>query len=149
MLRENLTRLKIENVFTVQSDGSKFKSGVYDRVLIDAPCSGTGVFRKFPEGRWITTPKDVERFSVLQLALLENAISLLAEDGYLVYSTCSIMRQENEHVIDKLLANHSELEVAVPPCFAHTDLIGEDKFLRTYPGLKYFDNLFAACLKRK
>ncbi len=149
LLRENLSRLRIDNVYTVQSDGAKFKSGVYDRILVDAPCSGTGVFRKFPEGRWITTPKDVERFAALQLSLLENTVELLGENGFLVYSTCSIMRQENENVIQQLLANHSELEVAVPASFGHEDLIGDDKFLRTYPGLKYFDNLFAACLKRK
>ncbi len=149
MLRENLSRLKIGNVFTVQSDGSKFKSGTYDRILLDAPCSGTGVFRKFPEGRWITTPKDVERFAALQLALLENAATLLNPGGIIVYSTCSIMRMENEQVIGQMLANHTDLELHVPESFKHEDLIGEDKFLRTYPGLKYFDNLFAAALRRK
>lgn len=149
MLRDNLSRLKIDNVFTVQSDGGKFQSGEYDRILVDAPCSGTGVFRKFPEGRWITTPKDVERFAVLQYNLLENAVSLLSAGGYVVYSTCSVMRQENEEVVEKLLSNHSEIELIVPESFRHEDLIGDDKYLRTYPGLKYFDNLFAACLKRK
>ncbi len=149
LLRDNLRRLVIENVLTVQSDGIKFGSGQYNKILVDAPCSGSGVFRKFPEGRWITTPEDVGRFAVLQCSLLANAARLLAPDGVLVYSTCSVLRAENDYVIERFLNEHPDFELVAPEWFKHKDVIGEDLLLRTYPGLKYFDNLFAACLRRK
>ena len=149
LLRDNLKRLNIENVLTVLGDGVKFGSGEFDRILVDAPCSGSGVFRKFPEGRWITTPEDVGRFAVMQYSLVNNAARLLAPAGVLVYSTCSVLRAENEYVIERFLNEHADFELIVPEWFIHKDVIGPDLFMRTFPGLKYFDNIFAACLKRK
>lgn len=149
LLRENLKRLAIDNVLPILGDGVKFGSGEFKKILVDAPCSGTGVFRKFPEGRWITTPEDVGRFAVQQYSLVNNAARLLVEGGDLVYSTCSVLRAENEYVIERFLNEHPDFELIVPEWFIHKDVIGEDKFMRTYPGLKYFDSLFAACLRRK
>jgi 16S rRNA (cytosine967-C5)-methyltransferase len=149
LLRENLKRLTVDNVLTVLGDGAKFGSGQYNRILVDAPCSGTGVFRKFPEGRWITTPEDVGRFAVMQYGLVNNAARLLLPGGVLVYSTCSVLHAENDFVIERFLKEHPEFELILPEWFAHKDVVGEDLLLRTYPGLKYFDNLFAACLRRK
>jgi 16S rRNA (cytosine967-C5)-methyltransferase len=149
LLRDNLKRLVIENVLTILGDGMKFGSGEYDKILVDAPCSGTGVFRKFPEGRWITTPEDVGRFAVSQCSLLNNAARLLKPGGDIVYSTCSVLRAENEYVVERFLNEHPDFELIVPETFTHKDVMGEDKLMRTYPGLKYFDNLFAACLRRK
>jgi 16S rRNA (cytosine967-C5)-methyltransferase len=149
LLRDNLKRLSIDNVLTVVGDGIKFSSGKYNKILVDAPCSGTGVFRKYPEGRWITTPEDVGRFAVMQCSLLNNAARLLSEGGDLVYSTCSVLHAENEFVIERFLNEHPDFELILPDWFQHKDVVGEDKFIRTFPGLKYFDNLFAACLRRK
>ena len=149
LLRENLTRLKIENVTAVKSDGTKYKNGDFKKILIDAPCSGTGVFRKFPEGRWITTQEDITRYATMQIGLLKNAASILAPDGAMVYSTCSVLKGENENIIAQFLKETPEFEVTVPETFKLKDVIGEDNFLRTYPGLKYLDNIFAAHLTRK
>jgi 16S rRNA (cytosine967-C5)-methyltransferase len=149
LLRENLERLKIESVIVVQADGTKFASGTYDKILVDAPCSGTGVFRKFPEARWITTPEDVGRLSQLQVALLDNAINLLAPGGRIIYSTCSILKAENEYIVERFLTKHPDFAVVAPENFPYTTLVGEDLFVRTYPGLKYLDNMFAVCLARK
>jgi len=149
LLRENLKRLQLENVFTILADGIKFGSGKYHRILVDAPCSGTGVLKKFPEARWVTTREDVGRHAQKQLALLSNACRLLTEDGHLVYSTCSVLKAENENVVERFLKENPEFEIVVPETFKYTELMGEDSIIRTYPGLKFFDNLFAVCLKRR
>jgi 16S rRNA (cytosine967-C5)-methyltransferase len=149
LLRENLVRLKIENVFPVKADGAKFKSGEYTKILIDAPCSGTGVFRKFPEGRWITTAEDITRYASMQIALLKNAAELLLPGGSMVYSTCSVLKSENELIVDQFIKEMPEFAVTVPESFKIKDVIGEDRFLRTFPGLKYLDNISAAHLTRK
>jgi 16S rRNA (cytosine967-C5)-methyltransferase len=81
ILRDNLKRLSIDNVLTVIGDGIRFASGEYNKILVDAPCSGTGVFRKYPEGRWITTPEDVGRFAVMQYSLVNSAARLLSPGG--------------------------------------------------------------------
>jgi 16S rRNA (cytosine967-C5)-methyltransferase len=148
-LRENLQRLGITNVYPVLSDALKFASGQYRKILLDAPCSGTGVFRKHPEGRWIITPEDVGRHAVLQCNLLHQASVLLAPDGAIVYSTCSVLKAENEYVVERFLNEHPDFQITVPESFKIKDVIGEDNILRTYPGLRYLDNLFAVCLTRR
>lgn len=148
LLRDNLQRLHVKNVFPVQSDGLKFSSGEYQKILLDAPCSGSGAFRKHPEGRWITTQEDVGRHAVKQYDLLSHASGLLAPGGTLVYSTCSVLRSENEYVIERFLNEHTDFTLHVPERFSYKEVISEDKCMRTYPGLKYLDNIFAACLKR-
>jgi 16S rRNA (cytosine967-C5)-methyltransferase len=149
LLRENLTRLNIKSVFVVQADGTKFSSGTYDKILVDAPCSGTGVFRKFPESRWITAPEDVGRLAQQQLQLLNNAANLLAPGGHIVYSTCSVLRAENENVIERFLTDRPDFIVALPADFAYVNVVGEDHMVRTYPGWKYLDNMFAVRLMKK
>ena len=149
LLRENLQRLKIDNVTLIKADGSKFKTGEYKKILIDAPCSGTGVFRKFPEGRWITTADDINRYALMQIALLKNAAGLLAAGGAMVYSTCSVLKGENEAIVEQFVKECPDFELSIPEAFKIKDVIGEDKYLRTYPGLKYLDNIFAAHLTRK
>jgi 16S rRNA (cytosine967-C5)-methyltransferase len=97
----------------------------------------------------VTTREDVSRLAQLQYALLENACRLVADKGRLVYATCSVLGVENERVIEKLLKQHPDFELIVPEKFTYKDLIGEDRMLRTYPGFRSFDNIFAACLARR
>ncbi len=149
LLRENLQRLKITNVFPIKADGAKFRSGEYDKILIDAPCSGTGVFRKFPEGRWITTQEDIPRYAAIQLGLLQNAATLVKPGGAIVYSTCSVLRVENEEIVEQFLKDQPDFEIRLPESFKFKEVLGEDNLMRTYPGLKYLDNIFAAYLARK
>ncbi len=149
LLRENLQRLKITNVFPIKADGAKFRSGEYDKILIDAPCSGTGVFRKFPEGRWITTQEDIPRYAAIQISLLQNAATLLKPGGAIVYSTCSVLRAENEAIVEQFLKDNPDFEIRLPESFKFKEVLGEDNLMRTYPGLKYLDNIFAAYLTRK
>lgn len=149
LLRSNLERLGIKSVFVVQADGTKFASGTYDKILIDAPCSGTGVFRKYPEARWITTLEDVGRLSHVQVELLANAAKLLAPGGSIVYSTCSVIKAENDNVVERFLNDCPDFVVAEPDDFPYSNLVDEDHMIRTFPGWKYLDNMYAVRLTRK
>jgi 16S rRNA (cytosine967-C5)-methyltransferase len=83
----------------------------FDRIFIDAPCSGTGTLARNPEIKWRITEGDFARFAAKQFSLAQNAAQYLALGGKLVYATCSLEQEENEEVIRALLANHSELRL--------------------------------------
>jgi 16S rRNA (cytosine967-C5)-methyltransferase len=76
----------------------------FDRILIDAPCSGTGTLSRNPEIRWRVQPQDIVDLQHKQLKILQNALELLAPEGRLVYSTCSLERQENEELVELVMA---------------------------------------------
>lgn len=86
--------------------------GTYDRVLVDAPCTGTGVLAKRPDLRWRRTPEDLMRLSKLQRSLLSRASQATRPGGILVYSTCSIEPEENDQVADWFLSVHSEYVIS-------------------------------------
>lgn len=86
-------------------DGNRF-----DRILLDAPCSGTGVIRRHPDIKILRRRKDIDSFKQQQVALLENLWPLLAEDGLLLYVTCSIMPEENETQIASFVLKHKNVE---------------------------------------
>ena len=77
-----------------------FERESFDRVLVDAPCSGTGTLRANPEIRWRLAPADFARFAAQQKRIVSRAVEVLKPGGRLVYSTCSVEREENEEVIE-------------------------------------------------
>ena len=83
----------------------------FDRVLVDAPCSGLGTIRRDPDIRWRRHEADLPALARTQLALLERAASLVRTGGRLVYATCSSEPEENEAVVDAFLARHVEFEL--------------------------------------
>lgn len=106
-IEENCERLGITSVKTIEADAATFfTEQKFDRILIDAPCSNTGVFGKRPDARWKRTPEDVKNLSKIQYKILQNASKLLKEEGVLVYSTCSIEPEENLLLIQKFLNNN-------------------------------------------
>ena len=82
-----------------------------DCVLVDAPCSGSGTWRRHPEGKWRQTEEGLQELSRLQADLLRRAFSLVAPGGRVVYSTCSLLAEENESVTARVLAEHPEMEL--------------------------------------
>jgi 16S rRNA (cytosine967-C5)-methyltransferase len=80
-------------------------SRLFDRILIDAPCSGTGTLARNPEIKWKLEPEDFSALQERQIAILRNGLAQLAPDGLLVYSTCSLEREENEEVVAASGAN--------------------------------------------
>jgi 16S rRNA (cytosine967-C5)-methyltransferase len=96
-----------------------FEPGSFDAVLVDAPCTNTGVLRRRVEARWRLAPQDVAALATVQRDLLERALPLLAPGGRLLYTTCSLEPEENADVVAAFVAAHPTLEVVrtleVPP----------------------------------
>ena len=82
--------------------------GTYDLVLCDAPCSGSGAWRRNPEGKWALAPERLEELTAIQDGILDNARLLLGDQGTLVYATCSVLREEDEDRIDAFLSRHPD-----------------------------------------
>jgi len=100
MLEENCRRLGLKSVRIVQSDVLSLElDGGFDRILLDAPCSNTGVLRRRPDAKWRLKAEDIRQLAELQKELLNRAVALLKPGGMLLYSTCSIEREENEDVV--------------------------------------------------
>lgn len=112
-LRENLERLHIKDTVVECHDWSTPAPakwhGAFDAILLDVPCSNTGVFRRRVDVRWRLKPSDITALTKLQRQIIENALPCLKPGGRLVYSTCSIEAEENAGLIDALLAEHPEL----------------------------------------
>jgi 16S rRNA (cytosine967-C5)-methyltransferase len=114
MLLSNRARLGVAEVACAASDilDPPLPPGRFDRVLFDAPCSGTGTLRKNPEIRYRVTPMAIERLARAQEEGLVAAAGLLAPGGFLLYSTCSLESEENDRVVERVLARHSDLQPA-------------------------------------
>jgi 16S rRNA (cytosine967-C5)-methyltransferase len=114
LINDNAKRLGLENIKTSVSDSrqiqEKFNKESFDRILLDAPCSGLGVMRRKPDMKYTKTEKDIERLSTIQQDLLMSVSPLLKKDGILVYSTCTVDKEENEYTVKKFLENNPEFE---------------------------------------
>lgn len=110
-VRENIARLSIE-AEVICADGTEpatwWDGQVFDRILLDAPCSATGVIRRHPDIKLLRREQAVDDISTLQLRLLNALWPLLADGGILLYATCSILPQENTQVIEQFMAAHLE-----------------------------------------
>jgi 16S rRNA (cytosine967-C5)-methyltransferase len=106
--RLGLTIVKTRHV---QRDLADVPAGPFDAILMDVPCSNTGVLGKRPEVRWRMTPGDLTELVELQKRLFEVAIQRLGPDGRLVYSTCSIEPEENQGIIAEMLTRHPDLRL--------------------------------------
>jgi len=132
----------------------------FDRVLADAPCSGTGTLSRNPEIKWRLTPEDLADLAERQFAILRSAMTQVAAGGRLIYSTCSLEKEENEDVIERALAEGSPLQVI--DCRTELERLRQEgeliwpelswltrgPYLRTLPGVHPCDGFFAAILER-
>jgi 16S rRNA (cytosine967-C5)-methyltransferase len=151
----------VSNVEVVNSDVIEFKSNAgFDRVLADVPCSGTGTLAHNPEIKWRLKPEDLADLQGRQLAILRAAMQQVADGGRLVYSTCSLEREENEQVIDQALSREPAFRVL--DCRLDLEQLREEgelvwneldslvsgRFLRTIPGVHPCDGFFVAILQK-
>lgn len=123
----------------------------FDRILLDAPCSGLGVLRRHPEGKWYKTPESIMQHHAVQLELLETTSRLLRPGGLLVYSTCSIEPEETASIIDEFCRSHREFQresIApwLPP--AGLPFVTPQGDLSTMANMKRMDAFFAARVRR-
>jgi 16S rRNA (cytosine967-C5)-methyltransferase len=161
--RANLLRMLVSapNVKIVAADMTAFPiAQTFDRVLADVPCSGTGTLARNPEIKWRLRPFDLADLQMRQVAILKSAMNHLSPGGRLVYSTCSLEREENSDVVEMALKDTAGFEIAN----AHGELkILKDEgelvwpdlnslvsgpYLRTLPGVHQCDGFFAAILMR-
>jgi 16S rRNA (cytosine967-C5)-methyltransferase len=161
-MREQFKRLKLSRVRLVELDAEKklpFVAG-FDRILVDAPCSGTGTLARHPEIRWRLKPEQLAEFHELQRSLLTNAIEMLRPGGRLVYSTCSMEPEENEKVVSEALTTTSGVRLVVGLAAAESlcgrlagdvdtsSLFGSDEYFRTSPSSHRTDGFFGAILEK-
>ena len=106
LLRDNCERLGVTCVELVLSSAFSLQPSAFDRILVDAPCSNTGVMRRRVDLRWRIQPEEILRLQQTQLAVLEQAAARLKPGGVLVYSTCSLEPEENQEVVNRFLYQH-------------------------------------------
>jgi len=146
LLRENCRRLGIDSVRYFCGDATSFQVRPVDRVLVDAPCSGLGVLGRNPDSRWRKQKEDWERLQKLQLEILFNAANLVKKGGVVVYSTCTLTREENEFVIEKFLEKRRDFKLTDGSLYVDSDVVDESGFVRTFPHIHKMDGGFAARL---
>jgi len=123
----------------------------FDRILLDAPCSGLGVVRRNPDIKWRSSKRNLTKFKTRQLRLLENLGRLLKPSGILVYAVCSPEPEENEAVVNEFLKNNDEFAISkefgqLPPALCTA--ANEPGVFRSFPHLKQMDGFYAVRLRR-
>ncbi|BBO80214.1 ribosomal RNA small subunit methyltransferase B [Desulfosarcina ovata subsp. sediminis] len=154
-LADEARRLGATIIETRQADLNRAlptdEHALYDRILIDAPCSGLGVLRRNPDAKWAARKQNIHRFADRQYRFLGNLAPLLRIGGVMVFSVCSMEPEENEAVVDRFLKNHPNFAIDHRISAAETVLhpfLDKRGFLRTFPHLHHMDGFFAARLTR-
>ncbi|NBQ44019.1 MAG: rRNA cytosine-C5-methyltransferase, partial [Mycobacteriaceae bacterium] len=137
-------------VEVVRVDGreSGLEPGSFDRVLVDAPCTGLGALRRRPEARWRRGPADVPALAKLQRELLAAAVTLVRPGGVVVYATCSPHLAETVGVVSDGLRRHPVTELDTRELFEPVDRLGAGPFVQLWPHRQGTDAMFAAALRR-
>lgn len=157
MLARDAERLGLQRVTTCVVDASRpVLAGLdddtpFDRILVDAPCSGLGSLRRNPDARWRVRPEAIDALATEQRAILAAVVPRLGRGGTLVYSTCTLTLEENESVASWLLTHAPELrrvETSEIPASLH-GLLGADAALRCWPQHQDSDGFFAARFERR
>jgi len=156
LVRRALRRLGLSAVRTVVRDATRpldeiAPEGGFDRILVDAPCSGLGTLRRNPDAKWRVRPGDPARLAEVQRSLVANAAALLRPGGALVYSVCTMLAEENEEIAEHFERGSREFARirtdAVPREVER--LVDADGFLRTFPHIHDTDGFFAARFERR
>ncbi|MBS9336227.1 16S rRNA (cytosine(967)-C(5))-methyltransferase RsmB [Fructobacillus papyrifericola] len=153
LIAQNAARLGLaDRVDAMALDARKIPTeleGNFDRILVDAPCSGLGLLRRKPEIRYEKTMADVQHLADLQLAILEAAASKLAVGGTLVYSTCTILNQENDAVVKAFLAKQPDFVQVKTETAKGVKADREELALKIYPDDYQTDGFYVATFQRK
>jgi 16S rRNA (cytosine967-C5)-methyltransferase len=148
-MEENVRALGTQSVHILQADFTDIRdAGTFDRILLDASCSSTGVIRRNPDVRYRHTEKDIAAFGEKQTLLLNAAAHQLKKGGRLVYSVCSIDPLEGDRVVRDFLKTAGEFRIIE----AERDFLApfiKDGFFRTYPHKHAMDGFFGVILCKK
>jgi len=155
LVQRAVRRLGLSGIRTVARDATRSladlaPAGGFDRILVDAPCSGLGTLRRNPDAKWRVKPGDPARLAEVQRALVANAAGLLRPGGTLVYSACTVLAEENEEIARHFTRDSRELvplpKAALPGEIQ--DVVDAEGFLRTFPQTHDTDGFFAARFER-
>jgi len=147
---ENARRLGIKIISPVVGDMAEFNGGPFDRVLLDPPCSGWGTAGKHADLRWTKTEQDITNLQKIQAKMIDRASRLVKPGGVMVYSTCTIIRDENDQVVEEFLLRNPHFEIEhAGKFFDDPALVTERGFVKSYPVFEGLDGAFCARLRRK
>ena len=153
LVKENADRLGHSMIEPKLGDASKVLSGfgesTFDRILVDAPCSGLGLLRRNPEGKWKKTEEIIHDYQSIQKEILHRVSSLLKPKGVLVYSTCTTEPEENEEVVETFIDSHPSFHLEDIRAFLPVSVSGEaleGGFLKTMFNAFRMDSFFIARL---
>ncbi len=150
ILNENFERLGINLARVICANAQNLPLAMkFDKILLDAPCSGLGVLSKRVDLKWKRSMADIETMKDLQLSLLESVAKALKENGRIVYSTCTIEPEENEEVIEAFLRRNPGFELENLRNELPARYLWEKNTVRTFPHRHYMDGSFAARLRLK
>ena len=151
---ETLRRLGLRAT-VLTADASKpsdwWDSEPFDRILLDAPCSASGVIRRHPDIKHLRRPSDIAVLADTQVALLEASFGLLAPGGKLLYVTCSVLSQENDGVVARFLQRRADAQVnnVLPNNNIHDLMSPRPHGFQILPGTRGLDGFYFACLQKK
>ncbi|MBW2712497.1 MAG: 16S rRNA (cytosine(967)-C(5))-methyltransferase RsmB [Deltaproteobacteria bacterium] len=155
LIERDARRLGLHNIRSMERDATESLSDLspevgFQRILVDAPCSGLGTLRRNADARWRLSPDDPTQLAALQLALLNSAAEVLQPAGVLVYSTCTVTNEENEAVVQAFLTTHPQFHLSPQEKLPNwlQPLVDEKGFLHTYPHRHQCDGFFAARLEK-
>lgn len=154
LIEDNAKRLHVEEVIEGRTmDARKvedaFEDETFDRILVDAPCSGLGLMRRKPDIKYTKKPQDITQLKKIQLDILTSVAPKLKEDGLLVYSTCTITKEENQGTVESFLATHSNFEKVSIVANKMLDETIQDNLMQIYPQDFGTDGFFISCLRKK
>ncbi len=148
-IEENVRSLGIRSVQLLQADITQIAiTEKFDHILLDAPCSSTGVIRRHPDIRYRHTEKDISSFAKKQVLLLDAVAQFLKKDGRLVYSVCSVEPLEGENVVRDFLKTAGEFRIIETGQEFLTPFM-KNGFFRTYPHKHKMDGFFGVILCKK
>lgn len=148
-LRRRADRAGASNIKIAAMDELKEYIGNADRVLIDAPCSGMGVFRRNPDAKWRLRKEEIMELSGKQKDILENYSSFVKPGGWLIYATCTISREENEDVVQGFLETKEDFSKIVVSDPETSGFVSSDGFFRSLPHIHGTDGFFGAVMMRE
>jgi 16S rRNA (cytosine967-C5)-methyltransferase len=149
--RSGLSNLHAQVISSENDQKLKRLNGKFDRVLVDAPCSGLGTLRRNPDLKWRQTEQDVAELNVKQTNILARAAKLTKAGGRLIYGTCSLLKDENETIVEAFLGANPEFSLMPANEILSQQQIKLDtgKYLKLLPHLHGTDGFFAAVFERK
>ena len=153
-LKQNTNRLGIRHVFPLAADVTaslSFLRCSMNKIMVDSPCSGLGVISKHPDTKLTKKEDDIKRLSMIQKSILTRSCQTLNRDGEMLYAVCTISKEENERVVERLLMENQgvvlkDLRHRIPPW--GLELVDDNGFFKTFPHIHGMEGFFAALFKK-